>query len=594
MSSLNDSGLIERIRNGDITLLRFFMQANPNCVNLQDSLGLTPLMYAVSLETDSQTIISTCLLLLNCGADIRMADLDGYSVLHWAAACADIEVLKFVLSRWTLSEATKGHDGETPLHRACRIGRVRNVQALITHFPNMKREANLCMQTPIDVAGMWAGQLNSAVRDSVRSVFSEGRQDSSTLVLYHNDCLLHVPRTGGSQGDTPWESPERIPAILSACRRLTQDPLCAVVSDFPLASDDQILRCHSREYLTFLYSMDEVARELLAPVPFTPAVQRTMARLPPERTKSCSLSDTSYSMGTLKAARRACGAACFAVESVLSGNYRNAFCIVRPPGHHVGFNGPLVSSCSGSCGFSILNTVMVAAMEIVEGQGKRVAIVDLDVHHGNGTEEIVRKLNRPDSMMFVSIHICDGKFYPATGESSDLSHNVHNVPIKPLWDTEPNGRDTWLAAVKNRVLPLIGSFRPDIILISMGFDGTSADVGNCKHELGQVSRAGIDLNPPDFSTMTNMICSIANVVCDGRVVSVLEGGYGKMQWVETQGNSDNSTRAGSDDSLSSPSSLRNGRKRLRTSKVFNQVINRQPVGASASYHLRALLGLSQF
>jgi acetoin utilization deacetylase AcuC-like enzyme len=447
-------------------------------------------------------------------------------------------------------------------------------------------------QLAIEVAGVWMGRLNNTFREAIREASKACFSKWGTEVLHHDDCMLHLPRTGGSQGDQPWESPDRIETMMGNFGRLGVDSLVKIITDFPLAMDEQILRCHSFDYLDFLYSMEISVREDTSPVPFTPAVQRTLAKLPPERTKSSSLSDTSYSAGTLIAARRACGAVLRATADVIEGKCRNAFCVIRPPGHHVGFNGPLLDSHGGSCGFSILNSVMVAAMDAVERLGKRVAILDLDVHHGNGTEHIIRELNRPKDILFISIHLYDGRFYPASGAESDLSRNIYNIPISPLWGNG-DGRTEWLNAVRNRMFPLVAAFRPDVVFLSMGFDGANGDVGNSRHQVGQASQVGLDLLPSDFSSITEELCRLANGICEGRIVSVLEGGYGKFHWTEVHGSiSDASTHAGSDDS--SPSlSLRNGRKRLRPNPISTRVINRQPLANAALHHLKALMGLIQ-
>jgi len=576
--------------------LRSIMEEDPNIVHRRDLSGITILMHAACHSSQSPDSFSRqCEVLLEYKADINAVDADGFSVLHWAAACSGPGVIECLCSVPDIRILGKALNGDTALHRACRLGKIGNVKALIHHLAHLAVIENNELKLPHEVAGMWMGKLSTPVRDAVRIVLSPVVQKLKTLVVSHEDCLLHVPRSNGSQGDQPWESPERLNVMMRAFKRLVNDPLLEMVSDFPSATDEQVLRCHSREYLDFLYSMDQAIQGMLVPIPFTPAVQRSIARLPLERQKSSSLSDTSYSEGTLAAARRACGAVCHAVDQVLDEKCRNAFCAVRPPGHHVGYNGPLVECCGGSCGFSILNSVMVGAMHAVEIHKKRVAIVDLDVHHGNGTQNIIRQLSRPSDLMFVSIHLHDGIFYPTTGSESDFTRNVHNIPIRPMWNNQDgstnSGRVAWINGVQKQLIPLIYSFRPDLILVSMGFDGANGDVGNCRHMVGQVSQVGLDLSTADFFAITEELCKAANGICGGRVVSVLEGGYGKVQWTELASTaSDASTRAGSEDS-SPTSSLRNGRKRLRSSSQYTQVINRQPLAVAATNHLKALMGL---
>lgn len=287
--------------------------------------------------------------------------------------------------------------------------------------------------------------------------------------------------------------------------------------------------------------------------------------------------------------------------SVLIGRNRNAFCVVRPPGHHAGINGLLDGG--ESCGFCIFNSVAAGAMHAISNERllcERCAIVDIDVHHGNGTEEIVRKCHDPGKLFFFSIHLYDNerkgkretksfqyKFYPGTGDEDDVALNIINVPITPLWKekehgsgpagsthntrhrtrkrssregddgsdsgkggnsdaesdtrassgtstpTTPNvgssssGRLAYRKAIQNRLLPALRAFNPDLILISAGFDACKGDVGNAKHEFGGKEKMGIDLEPEDYAWTTRKVMEIADICCQGRVVSVLEGGYGR-------------------------------------------------------------------
>lgn len=288
-------------------------------------------------------------------------------------------------------------------------------------------------------------------------------------------------------------------------------------------------------------------------------------------------------------------------RSVLIGRNRNAFCLVRPPGHHAGINGLLDGG--ESCGFCIFNSVAAGAMHAISDERllcERCAIVDLDVHHGNGTEEIVRKCHDPGKLFFFSIHLYDNerkgkretkafqyKFYPGTGDEDDVALNIINVPIAPLWrekdltapaistvhntrhrtrqrssresdegsdggtprggnsdvespaasgtstPTTPNassglsGRTAYRRAIQNRLLPALRAFNPDLILISAGFDACRGDVGNAKHEFGSKEKMGMDLEPEDYAWTTRKVMEIADICCQGRVVSVLEGGYGR-------------------------------------------------------------------
>jgi len=254
-----------------------------------------------------------------------------------------------------------------------------------------------------------------------------------------------------------------------------------------------------------------------------------------------------------------------------------------------------------SCGFCIFNSVAAGAMHAISNERlmcERCAIVDFDAHHGNGTEEIVRKCHDPGKLFFFSIHLYDNdtkgkretkafqyKFYPGTGDEDDLPLNIINVPIAPLWKEEnqppvhrehntrhrtrtrgnqsddgsssetgtprrcdaevelkirsrasspvpsntgvPRGRVAYRHSIQNRLLPALRAFNPDLILISAGFDACKGDVGNAKHEAGGKEKMGIDLEPEDYAWTTSKILEIADICCQGRVVSVLEGGYGR-------------------------------------------------------------------
>lgn len=276
------------------------------------------------------------------------------------------------------------------------------------------------------------------------------------------------------------------------------------------------------------------------------------------------------------------------------GRNRNSFCVVRPPGHHAGVSGLL--SGGESCGFCIFNNVAAGALYAISDDRllcERCAIVDIDVHHGNGTEEIVRKCSDPDKLFFFSIHLYDNdkkkrgsnqfqyKFYPGTGSADDLAMNIVNVPIVPLWKEQPpsapttrthntrqkaargssdqeespsgtprggrgsesesgstspkvsrglnpgSGRVAYREAIQSRLLPALRAFNPDLILISAGFDAAKGDVGNARHERGGRERVGLDLEPEDYAWTTRKILEIADICCNGKVVSVLEGGYGR-------------------------------------------------------------------
>lgn len=143
------------------------------------------------------------------------------------------------------------------------------------------------------------------------------------------------------------------------------------------------------------------------PVPFTPNVQKSMRLQSDEDIKDADKSDTTFSAGSLQAALRAAGSVVAAVNAVIDGTHRNAFCCVRPPGHHAGANG--LESDAVSCGFCIFNNIAIGAMHALRERSsvvKKVAVIDFDVHHGNGTQAILEGIDDPSAVFFFSIHLC--------------------------------------------------------------------------------------------------------------------------------------------------------------------------------------------
>jgi acetoin utilization deacetylase AcuC-like enzyme len=205
------------------------------------------------------------------------------------------------------------------------------------------------------------------------------------------------------------------------------------------------------------------------------------------------------SSGSAEAALRAAGAAIAAVDGVMDGDFGNAFCAVRPPGHH--------AERSRSMGFCLLNNVAVGALHArVAHDLKRIAVVDFDVHHGNGTQDV---FFADRDLFYASTHQLP--LYPGTGspDESGIAGNVLNRPLRP-----GSGSVEFRAAYRDSVLPALEAFMPEFILISAGFDAHRAD-----------PLANLALSEEDFGWVTREICTVAARVCGGRVVSTLEGGY---------------------------------------------------------------------
>ncbi len=208
--------------------------------------------------------------------------------------------------------------------------------------------------------------------------------------------------------------------------------------------------------------------------------------------------DTSINVHTWNAALRSAGAGMAATDAVMAGEIENAFCAVRPPGHHATRN--------KAQGFCFFNNVSVAAKYALERYHlQRVAVVDFDVHHGNGTQDIFWS---DKDLFFASTH--QMPLYPGTGAVGETGvGNICNAPLRPN-----DGGDRFREAFETRVLPALNNFAPDLILISAGFDAHEAD-----------PLANLRLVEADFAWATEKLMEVAELHCQGRIVSMLEGGY---------------------------------------------------------------------
>jgi len=266
------------------------------------------------------------------------------------------------------------------------------------------------------------------------------------------------------------ESSDRVRAVIGAVRDVPGTELLPA----PLASRAQVERVHDSRYW----------QTVLAAEP----AQGYVALDP----------DTFLSPGSIKAALRGSGAACFGADQIFAGKARNAFCAVRPPGHH--------AETALAMGFCMINHVAVAARHaLAKHPVDRVAIVDFDVHHGNGTQAI---FEQSPEVLFVSSH--QMPLYPGTGYPDEVGcGNILNLPLAP--DT---GSKEFRQAWSQLGLPAVKAFDPDLIIVSAGFDA---------HELDPLG--DLHLQDDDFAWITEAICTIADTHCQGRVISVLEGGY---------------------------------------------------------------------
>jgi acetoin utilization deacetylase AcuC-like enzyme len=288
-----------------------------------------------------------------------------------------------------------------------------------------------------------------------------------TILLTHPDCVLHNPGPGHP------ERPERLKAVLAA---LDHPDFAALDRrEAPFATQAQIARVHGAAFVA----------ELLDSVP-----ESGMVRLD---------ADTVMSPGSGNAALRAAGAAVAAVDAVLKGEAANAFCAVRPPGHH--------AEPDQAMGFCLFNSIAVGAAHAQAVYGvERVAIVDFDVHHGNGTQAMTA--SRPD-WLYASTH--QYPFYPGTGSVRERGAygNIVNAPL-----ASGDGGTEFRAAFDEVILPALDRFRPELLMISAGFDAHHRD-----------PLASLTLDEDDFAWATQALVDVARRHAGGRIVSLLEGGY---------------------------------------------------------------------
>lgn len=290
----------------------------------------------------------------------------------------------------------------------------------------------------------------------------------STLILHHENCLRH------DTGLRHVERPERVSAVLNSVREIEGTEVLPA----PRAKLEQLTLVHPADYWEQLLDAEPGDGE-----------DRSIVALD---------ADTFMSPGSIDATLRGSGAACFAIEQIEADKARNAFCAVRPPGHHALATVPM--------GFCLLNHVAVAARYAIErGYAERVAILDFDVHHGNGTQGIFAE---SPEVLFVSSH--QMPLYPGSGYPSETGvGNIINMPLSP-----GDGGAAFRAAWSRQGLPAVESFRPDLVLVSAGFDAHTLD------PLGQ-----LQLEDEDYGWITGEIRSLAESACDGKLVSLLEGGY---------------------------------------------------------------------
>lgn len=286
----------------------------------------------------------------------------------------------------------------------------------------------------------------------------------NTALITHADCLDHIMPDG---------HPERVARLEHVLHALEPLDLNRVTA--PLAADDDILRLHPASYLA----------DLRRALPASGFAQID--------------GDTFLSPGTLDAAFRGAGAAVRAVDMVLGGAARNAFAAVRPPGHH--------AETDTAMGFCLFGNAALAAKHALDFHGlKRVAVVDFDVHHGNGTQDLLWEDRRA---LMISSH--QMPLWPGSGKVDETGafDTVLNIPLPPGSDGTRMRTE-----YQTQAFPRLRAFNPELIIISAGFDAHQDD-----------PLAELNWSTGDYGWLTAQICALADELCNGRVVSTLEGGY---------------------------------------------------------------------
>ena len=289
----------------------------------------------------------------------------------------------------------------------------------------------------------------------------------TTLLITHSACLEH------EMGEGHPERPDRLRAIERAFEAETFQMLAREVA--PCADVTHIARVHSSEYIEAL-----------------------RAATPTQGHRAID-EDTSMSPGSFEAALRSAGGAVFGVDEVMTGKAKNAFVTTRPPGHHAETTVPM--------GFCFFNNAAIAARHAQAACGaERVAIVDFDAHHGNGTQHIFWEER---NILYASTH--EMSLFPGTGGFAERGEHdqIVNAPLYP-GDTGENFRE----AMEVAILPRLADFGPDLVIISAGFDAHHRD-----------PLANLNLVEADYMWITRRLMEVAQKHCRGRIVSVLEGGY---------------------------------------------------------------------
>ena len=301
-----------------------------------------------------------------------------------------------------------------------------------------------------------------------------------TGIIYDDVYLLH------DTGLNHPESPRRLKDALEALRGsgLLSSGSIGIIKPRE-AFIDEVGMVHSRDYIDLIRRIAERGGGLLD-------------------------SDTVISRNSWNTALFAVGGLLEACRLIIDGRLSNAFALVRPPGHHAGFNGAALTA--PSAGFCIFNNVAIATSKLLREGFSRIAIVDVDCHHGNGTQEIFYNTSK---VLFISTHQDPRTLYPGTGyiyevgEGDGEGYNI-NIPLPP-----GTGDDVYMRVFDMVIVPILKQYKPEFILVSTGFDAHSGD-----------PITNMNLSAHGYKYAFNKILNVASETCNGRVAAVLEGGYG--------------------------------------------------------------------
>ena len=313
--------------------------------------------------------------------------------------------------------------------------------------------------------------MNFAARSGKMRDGAAGTLDTdrsmNTALFTHPACIDHDTGLGHP------ECSDRLKVVLAALE--TEQFSLLDRREAPRADIDQIARVHTRAYIDTVF-----------------------ATIPSSGQAGLD-ADTVVSAGSGEAALRAAGALVAAVDAVMAGEARNAFCAVRPPGHH--------AESATAMGFCLFNNVAIGAAHARAAHGLgRIAILDFDVHHGNGTQEFCE---HDAGLFYASTH--QWPLYPGTGDARERGdfNNIVNAPLRAM-----SGSPEFRHALTKTILPAMDAFAPDLIMISAGFDGHSRD-----------PLAALHLTDDDYAWATRKLGELARKHCNSRIVSTLEGGY---------------------------------------------------------------------